>query len=271
MGARAITEAFPSEDVVEVINASGTGDFVLVCEHASNVIPAAMGNLGLSSDDLEKHYAYDIGALGLAKALSDDLDAPLVASRISRLVYDCNRPPEAPSAIPPEGEGVVIPGNVDLSETDRAARAGMVYWPFHDALATVINDKRAVSSTFSIVTVHSFTPVFKGVQRDVHLGVLHDADTRLADSILVQAEQDGEIRSGRNAPYGPGDGVMHTLKTHAIAGAHPNVMLEVRNDLIRTGEAHREWAARLSGWLKTAVAQLKADGDVLQQTLRGQS
>ena len=120
--ARTSIKNLTTRGVVEVINPSGRGDFVLVCEHASNTVPAALNNLGLTGDVLDTHIAWDPGALRVARAMARLLDAPLVAPRVSRLVYDCNRPPDAPHAIPLRSEAVDIPGNAGLGEHERRER-----------------------------------------------------------------------------------------------------------------------------------------------------
>ncbi len=234
--------------VVEVINPLGQGDFVLVCEHASNAIPAALNNLGLTGDALDTHIAWDPGALRVAGEMARLLDAPLVASRVSRLVYDCNRAPDAPDAIPVRSESVDIPGNVDLGEDQRRARVDGYFAPFRDALTACLDARVSGPRRPPVLlTVHSFTPVYAGVKRDVELGVIHDADTRFADAMLVVLEAEAAaVVIRRNEPYGPWQGVTHTLAQHAVRRGLLNAMIEIRNDLIQSPDAQRDMAARLS-------------------------
>lgn len=239
---------------VEVRNESGDGPFLLVCEHASNFIPPEYDALGLDAAALRSHIAWDPGALAVADELTRLLDAPLVAGGISRLVYDCNRPPEAPSAMPEESEIYRIPGNAGLTPEARMARAAAVYFPFRDTLARTIDSHGAPPA---IVTIHSFTPVYRGAPRAVEVGILHDDDSRLADAMLAAAAGDGGgLVVRRNEPYGPQDGVTHTLREHALPRGLANVMIEVRNDLIATDADARAMAARLAGWLKAGKAAL---------------
>ncbi|MBE0455021.1 N-formylglutamate amidohydrolase [Roseovarius autotrophicus] len=241
------------ENAVEILNADGTGPVVLVCEHATNHIPAAYGGLGLDAAAQLSHAAWDPGAEPLARLLSMALDAPLVAGRISRLVYDCNRPPEAPSAMPEQSETVMVPGNRGLDAATRAERTRAVYDPFTAALSGVIAGRK---SPVALVTVHSFTPTWFGTPRAVEIGILHDADARLADLMLAHAPALAHRRIERNAPYGPEDGVTHTLRAHGLAGGLPNVMLEVRQDLL-TGEAAQEqMASEILALLRPALAAL---------------
>ncbi|SHH16479.1 N-formylglutamate amidohydrolase [Cognatishimia maritima] len=215
---------------VIVLNGSGASNIVLVCEHASQHIPARYGGLGLSEEAANSHAAWDPGAYGVARDLSDILDAPLVASTVSRLVYDCNRPPESDSAIREVSEIHDIPGNHNLTPEQRAERVDSVYRPFETALSDLMDQRQ----TGVLVTVHSFTPVFHGKPREVQLGILHDDDTSLADKMLVKAATHTALKTARNEPYGPEDGVTHTLKQHALPRGWANVMLEFRNDMIAT-------------------------------------
>ncbi|MEM9969754.1 MAG: N-formylglutamate amidohydrolase [Pseudomonadota bacterium] len=235
----------------EVFNATGTAPLVLICEHASRIVPPTFGTLGLSETALHSHIAWDPGALALAKLLATRLDAALVFGTVSRLVYDCNRPPEAPDAMPTESEATRIPGNEGLSTADRAARVAAYYQPFHDVVDRVVTTRTRPA----IVTIHSFTPTYLGQPRGVEIGILHDSDTALADGLLTVASG---YRTARNEPYGPADGVTHTLQRHAIARGLPNAMIEVRNDLLATDADCAKVAGDLSRWLHATLPGLTA-------------
>lgn len=261
----ALSGALKSNDVVDVINPSGAGRFVLVCEHASNFIPADLNALGLSEEALQSHIAWDPGAMAVALAMSDVLDAPLVAQNVSRLVYDCNRPPDVQSAIPETSEIFTIPGNAGLSRQDRKARTDRYYHPFRNRLTSCLD--RQIAKRMSdggretvglpvLVTIHSFTPVYFGEQRDTEIGILHDTDPRLADALLRGASNDAQVSFARNQPYGPGDGVTHTLVQHALPRKLLNVMIEIRNDLIAYPGAQQSIADLLCASLNEAVDRL---------------
>lgn len=239
------------QEAVEVINAGAKASVVLVCEHASRDIPAHFDGLGIDAAARESHVAWDPGALSVAREMSDDLNAVLVAGRVSRLVYDCNRPPEAPGAMPAQSEIFAIPGNTTLDDAARAERVARYYEPFRATLAATI--KRVDAPV--IVTVHSFTPIYHGKPRRVEIGILHDSDTRLADAMLAVAPEFTDLKVERNEPYGPQDGVTHTLKEHGLAHGHPHVMLEIRNDLITTEAEQQQMAAMISNWLRAALAR----------------
>src|SRR5688572_23173591 len=148
-----------------IVNEGGSSALFLVCEHAGRLIPKSLRSLGLPAHELERHIAYDIGAEQVARRLSQRLNAPLVLQRYSRLVYDCNRPPEAASAIPKLSELTEIPGNRQLSDAQRRQRVKAIYEPFHAQIGRLIDLRLGTGKPVIFVTIHSFTPVFKGVAR----------------------------------------------------------------------------------------------------------
>jgi predicted N-formylglutamate amidohydrolase len=248
------------EESVIVVNGTGQSPIVLACEHAGRRIPKRLGSLGLSAKELERHIAYDIGAEGVARRLAEMLDAPLVLQRYSRLVYDCNRPPDSPSAMPVISELTAIPGNQGLTAGAREERTRLIYRPFHERAATMIAERRARHKRVIFVTIHSFTPVFKGIERRMHVGLLFDRDRRFTDLVAPLMRKSGPFDVRLNEPYGPEDGVCHTVNLQAGAKGLPYSMIEIRNDLIESESGQIEWAGRLGGVLQQAAALLMRSG-----------
>ncbi|MBP2548994.1 putative N-formylglutamate amidohydrolase [Neorhizobium galegae] len=245
------------ESPVAVEQPEARGPVLLVCEHASRRLPARVGTLGLSQDALSSHIAWDPGALAVSRLLAADLDACLIFQRFSRLVFDCNRPPGAPGAIRDVSEVFRIPGNENLSEAEKAARAEALYYPFQGRIAEEIVHRRDRGQETVLVTIHSFTPVYYGKPRAVEIGILHDEDSRLADRMLQAADGNGRFRVERNEPYGPADGVTHTLALHALPARLLNVMIEVRNDLIDTEAGQRVVAGFLTELLAKSLRDIQ--------------
>ena len=272
MQSRTVTQPaeFPSlltakeKPVVEVINANGRAPVVLVCEHASNAIPLYFDDLGLSEAERQSHIAWDPGARTLAVALSQALDAPLVCSRVSRLVFDCNRPADSPTAMPEKSEHTAVPGNIALSAAQAEARIEQIYEPFQSALAETITRQYEVHEKPALVTVHSFTPVFFGVPRKVQIGLLHSGNAILARAMLAAANGLSDLRIELNQPYGPEDGVSHTLDVHGENNGLLNVMIEVRNDMLGEPQSAARIATTLEKLIQTALESLKSSnrGDI---------
>lgn len=250
--------------VVSVENASGKSPVLLVCEHASRRLPEALGTLGLAPDALTAHIAWDPGALAVARKLSVALDATLVFQNFSRLAYDCNRPPDSPDAMPEVSEVYEIPGNRDLGPAERQARIDDIYRPWQKTLTETIAARKAAGRLSVIVTIHTFTPIYKGRERKVEIGILHDRDRRLADAMLARAGSGYRVE--RNEPYGPEDGVTHTLVEHGLANGLLNVMIEVRNDLV--GDENGQ--AGVSSLLEALVSGSLAE-DLAEEKIRGNS
>lgn len=244
---------FPA--VVE--NATALSRVIFVCEHASNNFPAPWGDFGLTRDQQNAHISWDPGALGLARGLSRRLDAVLVHAPVSRLIYDCNRAPDMPGAMPARSEIHDIPGNKLISAAERAARTAAIYVPFHNTLRALIANRIAVGLAPVIVTIHSFTKLYHGQPRAVEFGVIHDADDHFARAILTAAKATTPLRSDLNAPYSAADDVTHTLRLQATPYGLPNAMLEIRNDLIASPDAEQRMADLLAPVLNMGLVEIQ--------------
>jgi len=250
MGSGGQTEALEGM-AVEVVNALGRGRIVIACDHASNFIPPEFDRLGLPPEELERHIAWDPGARPVALAMAELLDAPLICSRVSRLVIDCNRPLGVPDLVPQVSEATEVPGNRDLSADDIARRVALSHAPFHAAIDRVLTARERAGMETWLVSVHSYTPVYKGTARPWHVGILHDSDERISRPLLAGLATEADIVVGDNEPYSPADRVYYTLERHARTRGWPCAMIEIRNDEIADEDGQRSWAERLARLLRT--------------------
>lgn len=252
-----LSSAATAERPVAVVeNPQGRSPILLICEHASNHLPARYDALGLQPSDLESHIAWDPGALGVAQELSRLLDAPLIHAAVSRLVLDLNREPSAPDSIWTLSERTTIPGNLDLDENERARRVREVYEAFHNAVDDFANARKASGQLSAIVSIHSFTPIYRDVPRPWQIGLIYNHDERYARSVEAGLKQDPALIVGMNEPYSPADRVFHTLERHAERRSLPPLMIEIRNDLIRTQDGQASWANRLAPLLREGARTL---------------
>jgi predicted N-formylglutamate amidohydrolase len=238
---------------VTVVNPDGASDVVLLCEHASNYIPAGYGNLGLPLEALQRHIAWDIGAAALARRLSARLDASLFLAGYSRLLIDLNRPLWAPTSIPELSEDTSIPGNRDLTAEERQQRAVAWFHPFHDAVSRSLDRRAAAGRRTLVIGVHSFTPTFLGVARPWHAGVLYGQADRLGRAIAKSLETEGDLLVGDNEPYRIETEHDYTVPVHGDARGNEAVLLEVRQDLLGGDEEADAWAARLARAISDAA------------------
>src|SRR5262249_10278338 len=156
----------------EILNRDGASRAVLICDHASRAIPAALGELGLDAVALSRHIAWDIGIEDVTRRLAKRLDAVAVLSGYSRLVIDCNRRLGDPTSMAQESDGTVVPGNRGLAEHDRAARVEACFRPYHAAICEILDGRGRAKLPFALVSMHSFTPIMAGVERPWHVGIL---------------------------------------------------------------------------------------------------
>lgn len=229
-----------------VINPDGTSPYLLLCEHASNRIPRALGDLGLPEAERQRHIAWDIGVNALSQHLSRTLDAPLFMQNYSRLVIDCNRPLNAPSAIPEVSETTEIPGNRDLSEAERAQRIDTLFTPFAEAVSRRLDLLQQQGRRTLVVGVHSFTPVYFGKQRPWHAGILYGGATAFGKALVEGLRSEPALTIGENAPYDIHPDEDYTVPVHADGRGLPGLLIEVRHDLIDSLAGVEEWGDRLT-------------------------
>ena len=230
---------------VEVVNADGRSSAVLVCDHASNRVPKRLGSLGLDALQLADHIGWDPGAAEVARRLSAQLDAPLVLSGYSRLVIDCNRPLANAGSIAEQSAGVPVPGNCGLSPEEREARVNILFRPYHEAIDRLLDGR--VRRPTVLLSMHSFTPVLNGRPRPWHIGISSWRDRRLAALMLGPLAGGGDLVVGDNEPYPIEQEVDYTVPVHGEGRGLPGVMIEIRQDGIRTPADAAAWASRLAG------------------------
>ena len=242
----------PQQDwppAVEVINAAGASDIVLICEHASSHMPAEFADLGLGPEDRRRHIAWDIGAAAVARGLSERLDAPAFLSGYSRLLIDLNRPLSSATSIPQRSESTDIPGNADLAESERARRAEKMFTPFHDRVATHLDARQRAGRPTRIVAVHSFTPVFFGVARPWHAGILFDRSRTFAEQVIARLRLDPAMNVAANVPYVISRDEDYAIPVHGEDRGHDAILIEVRQDLLSSAAGIAEWTDRLAAAL----------------------
>ncbi|MBV9076399.1 MAG: N-formylglutamate amidohydrolase [Methylobacteriaceae bacterium] len=232
----------------------GASPILLACDHYGRLIPASLGRLGLPERELVRHIAWDIGIAGVTTRLADALDAAMVAQRYSRLVIDCNRPPEVASSIPEVSETTEIPGNLELTPAARAERLAAIFAPYHAAITATLAARNAAGRPTVLVAMHSFTPVFRGVSRPWHIGTLYGRDGRLARRLGALLAEEPNLVVGDNEPYRVTDGTDYTIPVHAERPGLLHVGIEIRQDLIAGETGQAEWADRLARLLPVAIA-----------------
>lgn len=237
------------DGAVEVIEGAARTGLLLLCDHASNALPEGYGTLGLAAEEFSRHIAYDIGAAEVTRRLADMMKAPALLGRYSRLLIDLNRGEDDPTLVMKLSDGAIVPAN-RLVDPYRDAeefqnRLTRFHQPYHRAVAGALQHLSARGHVPVIISIHSFTPAWRGVQRPWHTGVLWDRDHRVPEALFEGFAREGGLTVGDNLPYIgylKGD----TLYRHGTVNGYAHALIEIRQDLIAAREGQAEWAARLA-------------------------
>jgi len=257
---------------VREVNVQGRSPFLLTSDHYGRLLPEQLGNLGLTDAELARHIAWDIGIAGVAERLASALDAHLIAQRYSRLVIDCNRPPEVAGSIPLVSDKTAIPGNEGISADEKDARRREIFDPYHRSIDAAIDRRVQARRPTVLVALHSFTPVYDGTPRPWHIGALYRQEnhrenhqenhheTILPRLLLQHLRADGDLVVGDNKPYTVSDATDYTIPVHGEARGLIHTGIEIRQDLIIDPSGQQEWTERLARIFVEIETALRAEG-----------
>ena len=229
----------------EIIEGRVETGILLLCDHASNAVPAGLNQLGMPPAEMARHIAFDIGAADVTRTMARLLGAPAILTRFSRLLIDPNRGRDDPTLVMRLSDGALVLGNARLTEAQISARIATYYDPYDSAIEAAIKAGMAAGFPPMILSIHSFTPAWKGVPRPWHIGVLWDRDTRLARPLIEALQAQADLIVGDNEPYGgglPDD----TIDRHTTRAGLANALIEIRQDLIGDLASAQAWGERLS-------------------------
>lgn len=240
-------------EAFEILPGRADGGLLVLCDHASNAIPPEFARLGLPSEQLERHIAWDIGAADVTRALAAEFAAPAVLSRFSRLVADPNRAEDDPTIVMRLADGAIVPGNARLDAAGIAARVARFHAPYDDAIARTIAAMRATGKNPVIIAMHSFTPAMKGIARPWHATIIWDFDPRLNRPLIEAFQAEKDIIFGENEPY-QGGYRGDTIDRHCLGAGLAHALIEIRQDLISTKGDAQAWAGRIARLLRPLLA-----------------
>ncbi|WP_067218631.1 N-formylglutamate amidohydrolase [Stappia indica] len=244
----------PDEAPFEKVEGDRSRGLLLLCDHASNALPARYGSLGLPASEFSRHIAYDIGVRELTLGLAQAFGVPALMTTYSRLLIDPNRGEDDPTLVMRLSDGSVVPGNATHDAAERQHRLVTYHRPYHEAVAAEIDAAIAEGHPPAILSIHSYTPVWRGVPRPWHAGILWDSDPRFALPLLDALRTDPDLVVGDNEPY---DGALKNdcMYRHGTARGLAHALLEVRQDLIKDAAGIEAWTQRLVPLVATVLQQ----------------
>jgi len=245
----------------EILNREADTPLLLICDHASNRIPKSLDNMGLSEKELGYHIAIDIGAAGVTKYMSDKLQAPAVLCNYSRLVMDCNRQPGDPTSIPAISDGISVPANQNLTESQQVQRSEAVFWPYHHAVTEVGAHLWRKGTPPALFSIHSFTPELMSSEEDRpwEAAILWKQDPRIAKPLMAILERETGMKIGNNVPYSGWEDA-YTIDLHGAAPGLPYCAIELRQDLIGNEAGEMKWGELLSN----ALTEIMSDRSIFE-------
>lgn len=237
-----------------LVNADGPAPMVIICDHASNRVPARYGDLGLPPAAFEQHIALDIGAAAVSEILARRFNAPAILSTVTRLLIDCNRQFEDPGLTPAISDGTEIPANRDLSQAERETRWRLYHQPYHAVIAQTIDRKLASGRSPVVLAIHSMTATMRGIARPWQIAVCWDTDQRLSAPMLAALRARSGIVVGDNEPYSLDPNEDYSVPVHATRRGLEHLQIEFRQDEVAETVGQQRWASLF--------------GDCLEQVLR---
>jgi predicted N-formylglutamate amidohydrolase len=238
----------------EVLEGAAHSPFLITCDHAGKRVPRLLETLGLAEPELNRHIAWDLGAASVARKLAQQLGAFAILQTYSRLVIDCNRQPGVPSSITTTSEGTAIPGNVALPAAAAARRARDIFTPYHERIVHELERRARAAEPTVLIAMHSFTPIYHGVPRPWHVGILYNRDARLGHALLALLRADPALVVGDNQPYAVSDLSDYGIPVYGERRGILHVELEIRQDLLLEEAGQAAWAKRFAALLPIACA-----------------
>lgn len=235
------------QEAVEIVRTGGETAVLLTCEHASERLPEPWHWPDADQWLRGTHWAYDIGAAEITRELCAAWGATAVLSRFSRLLVDPNRETSAPDLVLERAEGRTVELNRGVDAKERQRRIERLWRPYHEAVECEL----ARADARVVLAIHTFTPIWHGMPRDLEVGVLFDLEEELAERARAELRRAG-FETRMNEPYSGKAGLIFSAHHHATRRGNGvcALELEVRQDLAADAAAR----ARLIAPLRAALS-----------------
>lgn len=196
---------------------------ILSCEHAGNEVPDNLRYLFAKEQEvLNTHQGWDIGAWNLAQFLSKKLNIDLYGCHTTRLLIEANRSLDSTHLFSKYSSV--------LSDPEKETLIQKIYYPYRNKIEDLI--ARSTNPVLHL-SIHSFTPIWNGVERAVDIGILFDPqrtlETNYCQQLKLALEEKLPNQSIKlNEPYkGTDDGFTTWLRKRYANKVYAGIELEV--------------------------------------------
>ncbi|MEQ9591242.1 MAG: N-formylglutamate amidohydrolase [Cyclobacteriaceae bacterium] len=186
-------------------------NLVVSCEHAGNNVPQGFQSIFEGHEEvLSSHKGWDPGAWIIAQEIAKHFSVVPLGEHTTRLLIETNRSLHHPELYSSYSQG--------LSAIEKDRLLHEIYLPYR---TSVENEIRKIIKPALHLSIHTFTPVFNGLERSVDIGILFDPERNMESTfskLLLNALKVKlpAMSSRFNEPYlGVDDGfTTHLRKLH---------------------------------------------------------
>ena len=203
---------------------------VLSCEHGGNQVPKMYQYLFKGHDVLlNSHRGWDPGALEISQRVAHHFKAPLTFSQVTRLLIELNRSEGHPQHFS------LLSNLLDIDQ--KKSLAEKFYQPYRYQVMQSIRKSIQIDCFALHVSVHTFTPILDGIERQADIGILFDPDrtpeVKIAEKWIGLLNGNADFQCKANYPYlGVDDGFTTTLRAQFKAEEYAGLELEINQKLI---------------------------------------
>ncbi|WBL24096.1 N-formylglutamate amidohydrolase [Zunongwangia sp. HGR-M22] len=222
---------------------------ILSCEHASNVLPQKFAYLKNDQDLVwTTHRAYDPGAFRLFQELLEISDFSFTY-KFSRLLIEPNRSLHHPNLFSEYSKS--------LAKQEKRDLINLYYLTYRNKVEKCISELIKVGEQVVHISVHSFTPILNGIERNTDLGLLYDpsrkAEKKFAQIWKLNLAKELDIKIRFNYPYlGKADGFTTYLR-RKFPKNYIGIELEVNQKLAKRNTFPKSLMFEIKNSLKASL------------------
>lgn len=183
---------------------------IITCEHGGNEIPPTYhAFFQHKKQALNSHRGYDLGTLDLFEEVKYLADFSL-KSEVSRLLVELNRSLHHRQLFSEVSKEFSVEKKEEILQ--------QYYFPYRNSVEKQIETWIRLNEKVVHLSLHSFTPIFNGIERNTDFGILYDSSKRnernFSKNFKLHLQQElPQFKIRFNYPYlGKADGFTKYLR-----------------------------------------------------------